>query len=224
MSAKTVYVIVEGATEEKFISHVLAPYLSNLNFIPIIIRTGWNKSTGEAVRGGGSSYQKIKNEIMRAAQYYKADTYCTTMLDLYKFPVKDSPLDQRIQAIHNCNVKVTELEKAFAQDINIDWFFPYVQLHEFEAFLLIEPEKLLNFYPKAQKAIERLRKEIKGKPPEEINESEQTAPSRRIISHIPGYKNNKTSIAPAIAGEIGIDVLRSQCPHFNAWLIKLESI
>ena len=55
--------------------------------------------------------------------------------------------------------------------------------------------------------------------PEEINEGEMTAPSKRLLALVPKYK--KTLYGPIVAGDIGLDELCRQCPHFSGWVQAL---
>jgi len=57
---------------------------------------------------------------------------------------------------------------------------------------------------------------------EKINDSEQTAPSKRIVGLNPGY--SKVTDDVLISQKISLDVMRAQCPHFNDWLRKLEAL
>ncbi len=57
-----------------------------------------------------------------------------------------------------------------------------------------------------------------------INDGETTAPSKRIIQFIPSYKGAKVSVAPLMVEKIGLPTIRSQCPHFDEWLIQLEKL
>ncbi len=79
-------------------------------------------------------------------------------------------------------------------------------------------------YPNKQNSINRLKGEIENIRPEELNESQHTAPSKRIIKYLPNYEGQKAQVGPLVAEEIGLSVLRSNCPHFNEWITKLESI
>ena len=47
------------------------------------------------------------------------------------------------------------------------------------------------------------------------------APSVRLARHITGYL--KSTDGPVIAAEIGLEALRSRCPHFDTWLTSVES-
>ncbi len=59
---------------------------------------------------------------------------------------------------------------------------------------------------------------------EYINDGPTTAPSKRIIDHVPRYKGQKASAGPDIAEYIGLPLIRAKCPHFKAWLNKLEGL
>ena len=50
----------------------------------------------------------------------------------------------------------------------------------------------------------------------------QTAPSKRIESLVPGYK--KPVLGTLAVLEIGLEAIRSECPHFRGWLERLEGI
>lgn len=58
--------------------------------------------------------------------------------------------------------------------------------------------------------------------PEDINEGPQTAPSKRILRLCPQY--NKPNDGVMIAIEIGLEKMRAACPHFDAWVGRLERI
>lgn len=59
--------------------------------------------------------------------------------------------------------------------------------------------------------------------PEAINNSPQTAPSKRLDNWCDG-KFKKTTTGIAIAEEIGISTLREKYRVFNAWLNQLEAL
>lgn len=120
--------------------------------------------------------------------------------------------------------KVAKIEEEFAADIPDSRFIPYIQLHEFETLLFVEPEKFgIEYIDETKK--ERLRAVANefGNP-ELINQGPETAPSRRIIKVFFDYENNKPAIGSMVAHEIGVDVLRRACRHFNEWLTKLERL
>ena len=60
--------------------------------------------------------------------------------------------------------------------------------------------------------------------PELINDGQHSAPSKRIIAQLPDYVHAKSVVGPQVAERIGLAVIRSKCPHFSAWLSRLEQL
>jgi len=226
---KYLNVVVEGNSEEAFVNEVLAKHLAPLKIFVSArrIRTGWDATKNKPAKGGMLKYIKFRNDVLNWIESDKgrANSWYTSMVDLYAFPKDDqSPYDSKIQAIKDPYQKITVLEAEISKDINHKNFIPYVQLHEFETFILVDPDKLLVMYPESQVAINRLKKDIGSISPERINESPHTAPSKRIISYLPVYEKQKPQVGPLVAEDIGITKLRNGCPHFNEWIEKLEDL
>lgn len=226
---KYLNIIVEGSSEEVFVNDVLVKHFASLNIFVSSrkIKTGWDRENNKPAKGGLSKYIKFRNDILRWIQADRNNPkyWYTSMLDLYAFPKDElSPYSKTNQSITDPYQKVTTLEAAIAQDIDHSQFIPYIQLHEFETFLLVDPDRLITMYPNNQIAINRLKKNIGSMRPEEINESPQTAPSKRIIQYLPDYEGQKAQVGPLVAEDIGLAMLRNKCPHFNDWITKLENI
>ncbi|MGL4208073.1 MAG: DUF4276 family protein, partial [Candidatus Adiutrix sp.] len=141
--------------------------------------------------------------------------------DLYKLP-KDFPDYEIAQKKIDKYELVSSLEEAMANSIGDSRFSPYLQLHEFEALILAHPQSLSHAYLERTQEIKTLCALVKGQNPELINGGEDTAPSKRIIKHIPEY--NKVTAGVSVAKEIGLPILRAKCGHFNDWLSRLEEI
>ena len=58
--------------------------------------------------------------------------------------------------------------------------------------------------------------------PEEIDDSPETAPSKRVESLVRGYE--KPLLGTLAALEIGLGTIRHECPHFGSWLDRLEQL
>jgi hypothetical protein len=96
---------------------------------------------------------------------------------------------------------------------------------EYEAYLFCDPTWFAYFYDDHQKEIAALKAIADGHAtPELINDGQHSAPSKRIILQIPDYEDAKTVVGPQVAELIGLDVIRAKCPHFNAWLSRLEKL
>ncbi|MFZ1729595.1 MAG: DUF4276 family protein [Bacteroidota bacterium] len=120
--------------------------------------------------------------------------------------------------------RIAALEHSFAEDIADKRFIPYIQLHEFEACLFADPAQLQEFFDCSPSSLRQLARIAESTPPELIDDGQHTAPSKRIIGEIPEYEGAKSTAGPLIAEAIGISRIREQCPHFNAWLSRLEGL
>jgi hypothetical protein len=220
--------MTEGQTEERFVNDVIAPHLSNFNIntssmcIPNV-----NGATSRRNKGGWNKYSTARVAIMNWwKQTGSEESWYSTMFDLYRIP-EDFP---GIAEAHQKNTqieKVSFLEDKFKSDIidNSFWhFIPYIQLHEFEALLFVEPSKLINQFPDCDVGVSsKLENILKNfNSPEHINKD--MPPSKRIIELIPEYKYRKASVGPLAAGKIGLAKLRKACPHFGEWLTRLEGL
>jgi hypothetical protein len=94
-------------------------------------------------------------------------------------------------------------------------------MHEFEALLFSDPKALADGLKLPNNApIQDIRDQFHT--PEEINDSEPTAPSRRIRKLNKGYSKVRHGIL--ISQNIGLNVMRTECPHFNEWVQKIETL
>ncbi len=214
MKMKRILILVEGQTEEKFVKDIMNPVFDQrgLFLTPIIIRTKEVKA-GPNFKGGVNSYTTIKKDAYRLLKDSDA-VIVTTMFDFYRLP-SDFP-DWNNNG--SCYDKVQSAEKAFALDINHNKFIPYLQLHEFEGLLFSAPEEISDAFGGMEKPIlQSIRNKFST--PEEINQGEETHPSKRLLNLFPRY--NKPVFGSLIAGRTGMERIRSACPHFNEWISKL---
>lgn len=216
-----VLVSVEGQTEETFARDVLRKHLwgFGIDIQPVVITTHRVKQ-GANFKGGVLSYGKARNEIIRLLNDRNA-VAVTTMYDLYHLP-QDFP-GQNTRPAGNGRTKALYLEQAFKNDIGGRHFHPYLQVHEFEAFLFANPVLTSRLFPEKKDLAQKLQNIRKKFPtPEDINDNPMTAPSKRILSLYPRYE--KVLDGTIIALEVGLDTIRKECPHFNEWLTWLESL
>ncbi len=217
-------IIVEGQTEETFVRDVLAPHWGARGIFAVARCVETGRKNKVIFRGGVTNYEKIRRDIVSWLNQ-REDTYCSTMFDLYRLPL-DFPgrnsIDSNLQAYE----KVKHLESAFRGNIDTPRFIPYIQLHEFETLLFAGIDKLNVFYlEENRREIDRLATMANSyDSPELINESDENAPSKRIIREIPSYKNNKVLVGPTVAKAIGLQVLRQRCTHFNEWMDRIENL
>lgn len=216
--------VVEGQTEEAFVNTVLAPHLGSLSVFSYVRCVATSSKGGVKHRGGVHSYEQVKSDIsLWMREDANSDARFTTMLDLYALPASFPEYESasRLPPLQ----RVEALESALKEDIGDRRFIPYIQLHEFEALLLSDPQKLGAHFQCGEDAIHRLADMAsRFSSPEMINDGSETAPSKRIISEIPEYSGAKVSAGPIVANHIGLDALRANCRHFGEWLDNLERL
>lgn len=217
--------VVEGQTEETFVNQVLRPHLADRRIWAYVRCVETSRKHGRKHRGGGRSYRLAKNDITRwLKEDGNPDARFTTMFDLYALP-RDFPGYEAAGQVNDPRQRVAALESALKDDID-DWrFIPYLQLHEFEALLLADPQKMEVQFPGSDDGIRKLVEMASlFESPELIDDGRDTAPSKRISHTIPEYYGRKASAGPLVAGHIGLAALRSKCEHFGEWLNRLESV
>jgi hypothetical protein len=215
-----VLVLVEGQAEETFVRDVLYSHLSALGIYPIAkLATTKRVKSGPDFKGGITSYGKFKNDIKRLLGDTSA-ALVTTMIDFYGLPT--SFPGRGTMPSGSCYDRVAYVEQEICKDIEHPRFLPYLALHEFEALLFVDPAKIDEAFPEANKGNELAAIKRNFKSPEEIDDDPHTAPSKRLEALFPGYE--KPLHGPLVVLEIGIDQVRGECSHFNDWLAKLEEL
>lgn len=217
---KKILILVEGQTEERFVKDIMNPtFLSrNCILIPTIVTTKIVKSGGR-FKGGWVSYASAKRDLQKLLG--DTSTLCvTTMFDFYGMP-DDFP---NWDCDGTCYQKVEAAENVFSQDINNSKFIPYIQLHEFEGLLFTSPKVVSATLGRAKAEILQSIQRISNAfaTPEEINEGDETHPSKRLTKLFPNY--NKPVFGSIIAQRTGLDTIRKSCPHFNGWVTKLLAL
>lgn len=222
MAWRRVYITVEGQTERKFADEVLMPHLASyqLDTRTRVVLT--NRKLGK--RGGVFDFSRIRDDLRRLMTEDAADEAAfTTMIDLYALP-SEFPGWAEAQKKMAPRERVAALEGAFQAEMGDPRFRPYIQMHEFEALLYCDLSQLRLRIANSAEAIEALAKGVEGLSPEDINEGASTAPSKRIIQHLPIYERTKVRVGAPAAAAIGLPALRARCPHFDAWVSGLEAL
>jgi len=223
---KRIIIIGEGQTEQSFCNDVLQPYFNPKEIYienPVIKKT----------HGGIVKWQVLKNQIVNHLLQDKT-AFVTTLIDYYGiYGHHNYPEWKEAEKLADKNAAMAKLEKAMLCDIESDLqlrFIPYIQLHEFEGLLFSDIEVYNNSFEENEfEDYDYLIKTIKDNPnPEMINNGNTTAPSKRLAKIIKGYysenENLKVLYGSTLAHDIGLNKIRSKCPRFNDWIIKLETI
>lgn len=221
------YLFAEGQTEQTFADNLIKLHLSQYDVFmhsPRLIAHA--KKKGKVHRGGGRNYEPMKNDILCSLKEdSNSDAFFTTMIDLHAIAPDFPGLTEAESKRQNPVQRVEFLEQCFADDISDPRFIPYIQLHEYEAYLFADPTCFEYLDDSRIKEIEVLKAIAdQYENPELINDGQQTAPSKRVIAQFPDYGKAKATFGPQLAERIGLQVIRSKCPHFNTWLSHLESL
>ena len=221
------HMFVEGTTEQVFADTVLKPHLANHEVYlhkPVLVAHARRK--GRIHRGGGRRFRPMQSDIeRRLKEDSAAGVYFTTMIDLYAihsdFPNRDDAEKVRFDPYE----RVVSLERSWAEETADHRFIPFIQVHEYEAFLFVDVSKFAEFFDNPGRRIAELQKVADSvDSPELIDDGQHTAPSKRIIAQFPTYDSLKTSVGPQMAATIGLPAIRSKCPHFDRWLCRLEQL
>ncbi len=219
---------VEGRTEFLFVNDVLAPHFYSLGYLSVRARI--MGSAQERARRGGIVPWAIARQRILSNLRADSELVISTMVDYYGMPDDWPRRANPFTAAMSPSDRANEIEEALLQDIcdeigadfNPNRFIPYVMMHEFEAMLFSNCQAFATAIGRADLSpnFQSIRDEFGT--PEEIDDSPDTAPSKRIERLMPGYQ--KPTMGVQAAQSIGIATIRNQCPHFAAWLHRLETL
>jgi hypothetical protein len=169
--------------------------------------------------GGVSKWSQLQRQIRLLCR--DSNAVVTTLLDLYGLP-SDTPGVS--QAIVDPRARVQHIEHSINEAIDSQNLRAHMQLHEFEAFLFVDVEVTASAAGRSAPAVRSaiataLRTAAE---PELVNDSPNTAPSKRMKGAWPDF--SKTVDGTRIVETLGLERLRSGCPHFGQWLTWLESL
>ena len=211
---KNVYIYCEGPTEETFINEVLYPYFFNIGIVvtPIICAT--KRTRLKKYKGGVSDYNKIKNELTILCKSH-SNEFVTTMFDYYAMPSNTPGIDNQDPDIIK---RIEAIEATVDSDIGMKNCSFHFMLHEFEGILFSNPASF-NLIADESTAgkVQAIRDSFPT--PEHINNSPETAPSKRLEQLIPGYA--KVRNGTILSKDMGLDTIIRECPHFRDWIKRI---
>lgn len=192
---------VEGPSELEFVQHPLAEYLLPRGIYPYPLNLG-----------GNVSVDRLSHYMTKSLRDFD---YVSSLVDFYRFRGKEDTTPGELEN----RIKETVISQ-------IQWSYnriiPYVQRHEFEGLLFSQVDAFDTILASEDNIRQLHQIRLQFQTPEDINDSPITAPSKRIKQIIPRYE--KVANGRLIAESIGLDTIRSECPRFNEWLIRLESL
>lgn len=205
-----IYFIAEGETEVQFIESILRHYFIERGIYDIRAFD----------MGGSNSYGKYYTDVTTFLRK-ETDIVVTSLIDFFRLP-DDFPGYANAKKLNGNDKQIAAIENEVANRINNTRFVPYIQLHEFEGLLFTDMNGFNQVPGCDAKVLAELKAIVDGYGnPELINDGADTAPSKRLLRIIPGYK--KPLYGAYIALENGLDSIIAKCPRFNNWLKVLEA-
>ena len=223
-----ILVHVEGETEETFVNEVLRGHLIRHGYSIVAARLLGN-ARARAGRGGIRQWPAVRRDIV-AHLREDAGSVATTMVDYYGLPQSGPRAwPGRNEAAHLApGARAESVQKAMHNDVGAAMgdafdagrFVPFVVMHEFEALLFSDCDVFASAigHPEAAPKLKSVRAEFTT--PEDIDDSPQSAPSKRVRHIVRRY--DKPFMGNLAMLEIGLANIRSECRHFDGWLTRME--
>ncbi len=217
-----VYIICEGRTELRFVKNVLAPILGSKELFLYPIQIGSRNR-----KGGNVTFERLRTNVRDQLNSNRA-SYCSTLFDYYGLP-PSFPGKQQASCKAGLSEKAQTVQKELIAELGrsldsepLQRFFPYIQMHEFEALMFSDPATFADSIgrPALREDFAEIRQNFET--PEHIDNSPFTAPSKRILALYPEYE--KPLMGERAARAIGLPKIRQECSLFDAWLTKLENL
>ena len=199
---------VEGPTEEEFVKVVLAEHLREKGVEPQPVLIG---------KGGNITVERLTSDM--AMLYWNFDAV-TSLVDYYGF--RDRVGDS-VECLERHLLEMVRTRVRRRREWDETKVFPYVQRHEFEGLLFSDVNSFTSVMDVPEESIAELcgiRSQFQT--PEDIDDGAETAPSKRIARTVSMYR--KALHGPLIAKTMGLDAIREECPRFNQWVERLESL
>ncbi len=218
-----VMVVGEGASEQNFVVQVLAPYLAVKG---IYLQATQISKKGE--KGGDVKFSRAQRDVLNFLKQ-REDLVVATFVDYYG--VKEWPGLEEVRGLSEptpadiariMNDAAVEDIQEKLKNVQVNRrYIPFTAVHEFEALLFSDAE-ILSSELGIDIALIRSALHECGSP-EQVNTHPDTSPSNRLMAWTNGHYS-KAQRGIVIAGKIGVDKMRQECPNFDAWLKRLESL
>jgi hypothetical protein len=215
---RKLHILCEGQTEWTIARDVLEPHFtSNDTYVVSTMLTSGRAPEGKCFKGGVSKWSRVQAEIHKLLKDSSL-TVLTTLLDFYAIPQDTPGLADLPSGSHRARVE--HVERALAASVAHPRFLPYLVLHEVEAWVLACPDELGIVTNDARVAgqVRALVERAGG--PESVNDGRSTASSKRLKHIYPSY--GKIAHGPQAVELAGLDHVRRQCPHADAWFRAVD--
>ena len=217
-----ILVHVEGYTEEAFVNQVLAPHLYRRGYAAVNARLVGN-ARQRSRRGGGRSWAAVRKGILDHLQSDQA-ALSTTMVDYYGLP-RTWPGREGVPPPRHPG-RARRHGGAGRPGGHFDRNRPPAAFRALRGNARVRgtsvqrprPIRAEPRRPRPGTRASAIRRQFQT--PEGINDSPDTAPSKRVLNLYGGYRKPVDGVQ-AIE-EIGLDTVRAACPLFDAWVSTLE--
>ena len=216
---------VEGQTEETFVNLVLGTHLARVGYSVVGARL-IGRAGARRHRGGAVPWRTVRDGILN---HLKSDreAISTTMVDYYACRPLGPGAPQRRRSPRrrgrrSCKAVAEDVRQHMGGDFDGRRFIPYVSMHEFEALLFSDCQRFAESVGHPNLASEMKAILTQFSDPEAIDDSQATAPSKRIIQLLPSYQ--KVLMGATAAEHIGLAVIRQRCGNFAQWIAQLEAV
>lgn len=221
-------VSVEGETEELFVYQVLAPHLYARGYTSVVASL-MGTAISRDNRGGVKAWGDVLKDIVNKLRGDRG-LIVSTMVDYYGMP-RDWPGRAVVPPSGATPSQIAdpieqgmldEVVREMGSGFDASRFVPYVMMHEFEAMLFSDCNGLAVGIGRPALAwrLQAVRDEFDT--PEGIDDSPDSAPSKRIEGLIGRYQKSYLGTAAALA--IGLEAIRGECPHFAGWVERLDGL
>lgn len=215
-------VICEGKTERKFCDELLVAHLTPRGIEVQAIEIGVDCLQP----GGNVTFARVLHDLELLLPDYDS---VTTLVDFFRLCDDWTGLKKISPGMSSsAQAEVVEQSalvdaKAFLPDVDIATrFIPNVLMHEFEGLLFTDPAAIVDITRAHSSLADLTSVAAEFSSPEDINTGRETAPSKRLKKL--GANYGKIAHGSRIAQRIGLPSIRVKCPHFNAWMLRLENL
>lgn len=215
-------IICEGKTERNFAEALLKPHFVNYGIAVSPVEIGVDCLQS----GGNVSLERVLHDARLLLSDYK---YVTTLIDFYRLgsgwpivPQSGGTISSEARATEVENAALNYAKARLAIEDLEHRLIINVLMHEFEGLLFVDPAAIVRV-TRAHRAEGALLSIANAyATPEDINTGRDSAPSKRLITC--GANYGKIVHGTRIATEIGLQAMRAKCPHFNAWMCRVEGL
>ena len=210
---RSVAIVVEGRTEERFVEEILQVFVGNDVWLrPIVAHT--KRIAGRKAKRGGAAWTHYRSHLRSLCsqpQWWAV----TTLIDLYGFPA-DIQLAESL-GTSGGHAAAAQLCEVMAREIGDTRFLPFVMVHEFEALVIAAGARLPSVFGKARAAHEfqKLLAEHDGNA-ELIDSHPHSSPAARVEGIIAEYSKVRDGID--IIERAGLRSCLHACPQLAEWI------